>query len=63
MIATIAEKLEHIAAPASITSEEQYDEYAETLLKLDSKGRLSERERSYAKILLAFIEELDEKHA
>jgi hypothetical protein len=41
MIATVAEKytLKHIAAPASITSEEQYDEYAETLLKLDSKGR------------------------
>ena len=63
MIATVPDKYTlKVATPTSITSEQQYDEYAETLLKLDSKGHLNDRERSYAKILLAFIEEWDEKH-
>jgi HTH-type transcriptional regulator/antitoxin HigA len=64
VIATVPEKytLKNISTPTSITSEEQYDLYAETLLRLDSKSHLSHQEESYAKILMAFIEDWDEKH-
>jgi HTH-type transcriptional regulator / antitoxin HigA len=64
VIATVPEKytLKNISTPTSITSEEQYDLYAETLLRLDSKSHLNHQEESYAKILMAFLEEWDEKH-
>jgi antitoxin component HigA of HigAB toxin-antitoxin module len=64
VIATVPEKytLKHIDTPTSITSEEQYDRYVETLMSLDSKGHLSHQEESYAKVLATFIEEWDEKH-
>lgn len=67
MIATVPERytLKHIPAPTRITSERQYDEYAETLMRLDDKAEkthLNHQEESYAKILLAFIEEWDERH-
>jgi HTH-type transcriptional regulator / antitoxin HigA len=64
VIATVPEKytLKNISTPTSITSEEQYDLYAETLLRLDSKSQPSHEEESYAKILMAFLEEWDEKH-
>lgn len=67
MIATVPEKytVKHVPVPTRITSEKQYDEYAETLMRLDEKGgkaRLNHQEESYAKILLAFIEEWDERH-
>ena len=65
MIATVPEKytLKHIPVPTRITSEKQYDEYAETLMRLDEKAekvRLNHQEKSYARILLAFLEEWDE---
>lgn len=65
MIATVPEKytLKHIHAPTRITSEKQYDEYAETLMRLDEKAEkvhLSHQEKSYARILVAFLEEWDE---
>lgn len=67
MIATVPEKytLKHIPVPTRITSEKQYDEYAETLMRLDvkaEKARLNRQEESYGRILLAFLEEWDQKH-
>jgi HTH-type transcriptional regulator / antitoxin HigA len=64
VIATVPEKytLKDIGTPTSITSEQQYDSYVEHLLALESKGRLSREEESYAKILTAFINDWDETH-
>ena len=63
MIATVPDKytLKDIGTPTAISSEQQYDLYVETLMRLDSQAQLSHDEASYAKILAAFIEEWDEK--
>jgi HTH-type transcriptional regulator/antitoxin HigA len=67
VIATVPEKytLRGISTPTGITSEAQYDLYAEKLLELDKKSRktrLTHQEESYAKVLMAFLDEWDEKH-
>lgn len=64
MIATVPDKytLKNIDTPTAITSEQQYDLYVETLLRLDSQKQVSHEEGSYAKILMGFIEEWDEKN-
>jgi HTH-type transcriptional regulator / antitoxin HigA len=64
MIATVPEKytIKDIGVPKIITSEKQYDLYAETLFQLESQSRLTLEEESYAKILMNFIAEYDEAH-
>jgi HTH-type transcriptional regulator/antitoxin HigA len=64
MIAIVPEKyaLKNIDTPSVITSEAQYDEYAQTLMRLDSARHRTRQEDSYAKVLMALIEEWDEKH-
>src|SRR5712671_7373847 len=64
MIATVPEKytLKNIGTPTMITSEAQYDQYVETLMRLDNKSHLTHQEESYATVLMAFIEEWDDKH-
>jgi HTH-type transcriptional regulator / antitoxin HigA len=64
MIATVPEKytIKEIGVPRMITSEKQYDLYAETLFQLESQPKLTLEEESYAKILAIFIEEYDEMH-
>ena len=64
MTTTVSEKYEYknINMPRTITSESQYDEYAELLFTIEGKPRMSQLEKSYAKVLWALIEEYDEKH-
>jgi HTH-type transcriptional regulator/antitoxin HigA len=64
MIATVPEKytLKNISTPTMITSEAQYDQYVETLMQLDSKNHRTHEENSYARVLMAFIEEWDQSH-
>jgi len=62
MIATVPDRytFKDIGVPKMITSERQYDLYAETLFQLESQPKLTREEESYAKILETFIEEYDE---
>jgi len=64
MIATVPEKytLKKVGTPTMITSEAQYDQYVETLMRLDGKSHKTHEESSYAKVLMAFIDEWDENH-
>lgn len=64
MTATVSEKYEYkdVNMPRTITSERQYDEYAELLFAIESKPRMSQMEESYAKVLWALIKEYDEKN-
>ena len=64
MTVTVPEEytLKNVDAPTAIASEEQYDLYVRTLMQLDGQSDLTPEEASYAKILMALIQEWDEKN-
>ncbi len=64
MIPTTLEKhiFTHTAAPKTITSDAQLEEYVTALLEMDLQTELTAAERNFAELLIMLIEAYVEKH-
>jgi HTH-type transcriptional regulator/antitoxin HigA len=51
-----------IASPAPVTTERQHEEYLSVLDRLASKANPTGEEEKYAQVLMALIEEYEERH-